>query len=95
MTLKHLLAEATRARNGLPNKLDRNTATLVRNVGEWTGGMVRIGRPDERDYIEESLAAFVRDDDPDVTKLVLGLVAQEIQMRQRLVRSAGVLEEWS
>jgi hypothetical protein len=81
------------ARAGLPHDLDENTVALVRNVGEWTAGMIRLAKREERDYIEQSLSGFVRDDDPEVTKLVLGLVAQEIQMRQHLLAIARVLEE--
>ena len=92
MKLSELLADAWRARAGLPHRLDRNTATLVRNVGEWTAGAVRIASEDERGYIERSLSGFVHDDDPEVTKLVLGLVAQEIVMRQDLLAVAGALE---
>lgn len=87
--LSDVLAEAWSARAGLAHRLDANTARLVRNVGEWTAGMMRIACPEEREYIEESLAGFVRDDDPEVTKLVLGLVAQEIQMRQDMRRRRG------
>lgn len=93
MNVREMLAEAWSARAGRLHKLDPNTATLVRNVGEWTAGMIRIGRPEERDYIEESLGGFVHDDDPEVTKLVLGLVAQEIQLRQDLLVIAGALQE--
>lgn len=93
MHLSDVLTEASSARAGLAHSLDTNATRLVRNVGEWTAGMIRIGRREERDYIEESLAAFVHDDDPEVTKLVLGLVAQEIQLRQDLLAVAGSLQE--
>jgi hypothetical protein len=45
MKLIELLADAWRARAGLSHGLDRNAATLVRNVGEWTagGGADRVG----------------------------------------------------
>jgi hypothetical protein len=93
MNVIDLLADAWSSRAGHPHGLSDNVAALVRNVGEWTAGMIRIAKHEDRDYIEQSLGGFVRDDDPEVTKVVLGLVAQEIQMRQDLLAVADVLEE--
>jgi hypothetical protein len=92
MNVEDLLAEAWRSRAGIPNALDANTEMLVRNVREWTAGAVRIASDGELPYIEDSLGGFVHDDDPEVTKLVLGLVAQEIQLRQDLLAIARELE---
>jgi hypothetical protein len=93
MNVPDRLADAWSARAGLPHDLDANTTALVRNVGEWTAGAIRIATADERPYIERSLAGFVHDDDPHVTKLVMGLVAQEIVMRQDLLALADALIE--
>ena len=93
MNVLDRLADAWSARAGLPHELDANTTALVRNVGEWTAGIFRIATPEEQPYIEDSLAGFVHDDDPQVTKLVLGLVAQEIVMRQDMLAVADALPE--
>jgi hypothetical protein len=81
MNVEQFAAEAARVRAGQPHKLSDNEAMLVRNVGEFTAGMVRIAEPAERDYVEQSLAGITTSEDPETTKLVLALVAQEIRWR--------------
>jgi hypothetical protein len=81
MNTQQFAAEAARYRAGQPHKLTDNEAALVRNVGEFTAGMVRIGEPSERDYIEQSLKGIADAEDAETTKLVLALVAQEIRWR--------------
>jgi hypothetical protein len=61
--------------------LSRRVALLVRNVGEFTAGMIRIAEPSEPDYIEQSLNGITGAEDAETTKLVLALVAQEIRWR--------------
>jgi hypothetical protein len=81
MNTEQFGAEAARYRAGLPHKLTDNEAALVSNVGEFTAGMIRIAAPSERDYIEQSLNGITNADNPETTKLVLALVAQEIRWR--------------
>ena len=81
MNTEQFAAEAARVRAGQPHNLSDNEAMLVRNVGEWTAGMVRIAEPAERDYIEQSLKGITHTEDAEMTKLVLALIAQEIRWR--------------
>lgn len=81
MNVEQFAAQAARFRAGRPHKLSDNEVMLVRNVGEWTAGMARIAEPAERPYIEQSLEGITTSEDPETTKLVLALVAQEIRWR--------------
>lgn len=92
MNTEQFAAEAARYRAGLRHHLTDNETGLVANIGEWTAGMVRIAEPAERDYIEQSLKGITTADDAETTKIVLALVAQEIQWRLGKLGRLGLAE---